>query len=729
MFLRAVLFFLWVTICISSVVAQTSFPSTLQASQIAERITLDGQLNEPVWQNAIKISNFTQRELNFGEPASERTEVAIAYNQQYLYIAVWCYDSMPENLIAKELRRDFNYDIDDNFIVIIDTYKDQRNGFMFVTNPNAARADLQVFNNGGSTNAFWNGVWNVKTTITDKGWFAEFEIPFYTLKYRTGINNQEWGINFERNIRHKREQVLWQGWSRNNRIQQVNQAGTLVGLKNLTDKKFVEIKPYVTGGGERVQSNFTKSGYKNNLVQNIGGDINYLLSPTYRLNVTVNTDFAQVESDQQQVNITRFPLFFPELREFFLEGEDFFNMGFGGNRVIPFYTRKIGLNDSLESVPILAGVRLLGKEQDRTLGIMSLQTQEKSKDGLGANYSAASWRQDVGKQSVVGAMVTNKLIDGDFYTTAGVNGRFSTAKFFKNKNLDIGGAVIKTYQTNKDYQPEAFAYRAFISYPNDKFSLFASTQRSPAAFDPEIGVLLRQNFRESFGQFAYRPRPRKKDSWIRQFEFIPFSITNAQYDDTRDLQSFEYSVQYFGLETKKGERFTLNYTLFAEGLIDSFDIGRVISIPNGEYWWRQMSSEIRTFRGRTLSLVSRLTWGEFYQGSTIQLRSELFWRAGKYININLRYEMNDIRLPQGNLKTDLIGTRIEYAVNPNVFGSVLGQWNSAQEQISFNYRLQIIPRIGTDFFLIVNQIYDTQGDKVTMLRTTILGKLVWRFTI
>ncbi len=182
---------------------QISMPNHIQAIQINDRIKLDGVLNEDIWLNAPRISNFTQRELNYNQPVSERTEVAIAYNEQFLYIAVWCYDSIPSGIIAKELRRDFNYTLDDNFMVVIDTYKDQRNGFMFVTNPNGARADLQIFNNGGSTNAFWNAVWDVHTTRTNEGWFAEFEIPWYALKYRNHINDQEWGINFERNIRRK----------------------------------------------------------------------------------------------------------------------------------------------------------------------------------------------------------------------------------------------------------------------------------------------------------------------------------------------------------------------------------------------------------------------------------------------------------------------------------------------------------------------------------------------
>ena len=267
---------------------------------------------------------------------SERTEVAILYNSKSIYVGVRCFDSQPNALIAKELKRDFDIDLDDNFMIIVDSYRDKRNGFVFATNPNAARSDYQVFNNGGSKNEYWNGVWNVQTHITPEGWFAEFEIPLSTLKFPKDKTDQIWGINFERNIRRKREQVRWQGWSRNNKFEMVNQAGTLTGLEGLSQKRFIEIKPYVIGGTEF-------SGENNTNLFNGGGDVNYLINPAYRLNITLNTDFAQVESDEQQINITRFPLFFPELREFFLEGDDFFDFNYGGNRITPFYTRRIGL--------------------------------------------------------------------------------------------------------------------------------------------------------------------------------------------------------------------------------------------------------------------------------------------------------------------------------------------------------------------------------------------------
>lgn len=701
--------------------AQVSFPNTIKAIYTEQLIQLDGKLDEPAWEEALHISNFTQRELNIGEPATERTEVAILYDSDFIYIGVWCYDSNPDKIIAKELRRDFDHMLDDNFIVVIDTYNDRRNGFMFVTNPNGARGDLQIFNNGSSTNAFWNGVWDVRTTRTEEGWFAEFQIPFYTLKYRMGMDEHTWGINFERNIRHKREQVLWQGYSRDNRIERVNQAGKLIGLKELEDKRFIEVKPYGLAGGEY-------SGENTGLVGNIGGDINYLITPTYRLNLTANTDFAQVEADQQQINITRFPLFFPELREFFLEGDDFFDMGFGGNRIIPFYTRRIGLNEQRETVPIIGGARLLGKEANSTVGLMSIQTAGDGEQPS-QNFSVASWRQDVGAQSIVGAMTVNKFEEGRWHTTTGVNGRYSTAKFLGNKNFDVGGAFIKTHNTDDGWQDNAFAYRAFVSYPNDLINIFASTQRSPDPFEPEAGLMLRRNFRESFAMVNLRPRPKRRMLWIRQFDFTPGQLTYTQFDDTGEIQSFDYRFKYFGFDTRQGESFGLSYSIVAEGLRQDFEISPGIVIPEGTYWWRQYQAEFQSFRGRTLSLFSNLTLGEFYDGNSTQFRSLLLWRAAKQFNIAMRYEKNVIELPYGSFETDLIGSRIEYALNPNVFGSMLTQWNSAQDEFNLNFRLQIIPKIGTDFFLIINQIYDTTSGTWISERGTILGKLIWRFIV
>jgi len=688
---------------------------------INSNLVFDGILDETEWQDAQKISTFIQRELDLGQPITERTEVAILIDNESLYIGVWCYDREPEKIIAKEMRRDFSFNLDDNFIVIIDTYLDRRNGFQFVINPNGARADLQTFNNGGSSNQFWNGVWDVRTKITDEGWFAEIKIPFYTLKYRPGEEEQIWGINFERNIRRNRQQARWKGWQRNYDISDVSQAGLLKGLKRLRDKRFIEIKPYGLAG-------FENNPDGNEFVGNIGGDINALLSPTYRLNLTFNTDFAQVEADRQQINLTRFPLFFPELREFFLEGEDFFDFGFGGNRIIPFYSRRIGLSEARETVPIIAGARILGKEEKTTLGAMTIQTA-KAGGEPSTNFTTLSWRQDVGDQSVIGAMTTNRIAEGRWHTTTGVNGRYSTARFIGKSNLDIGGAFIQTYNTDEDYDPNAFAYRAFVSLPNDFLRIFASTQRGRTPFNPEVGLMRRRNFQEHFGQIFFQPRPKNSFKWIRQFSFSPLAMTYVLYDDTKELQSFSYRVRLLGFETRKGEEFNFDVERVAEGLVEDFEIFPDVVISADEYWWNRYNFSFKTFKARELSFSTSCSFGEFYEGNSFSGAGTVLWRATKNFNINVNYEKNIIDLPQGFFDTDLIGSRIEYALNPQAFGSLLGQWNSAQQEVNINFRLQLIPKIGTDFFLIVNQILDTQSGKFVAERSTILAKLVWRFVI
>ena len=694
---------------------------SINAMPIENSFVFDGNLDEPEWKKAQKISNFTQRELDLGEAVTEKTEVAILIDDEFMYIGVWCYDREPEKIIAKEMRRDFSFNLEDNFIVIIDTYLDRRNGFQFVINPNGARADLQTFNNGGSSNQFWNGVWDVRTQITNEGWFAEIKIPFYTLKYRPGQEEQVWGINFERNIRRNRQQARWKGWQRNYDISDVSQAGLLKGLKELRDKRFVEVKPYALGGGES-----TARGTEG--VGNIGGDINALLGPTYRLNLTFNTDFAQVEADRQQINLSRFPLFFPELREFFLEGDDFFDFGLGGNRIIPFYSRRIGLSESRETVPIIAGARILGKEENTTLGAMSIQTAEAGGDPS-TNFSTFSVRQDVGDQSVIGAMTTNKISNGRWHSTTGVNGRYSTADFVGKSNLDVGGAFIKTYNTDQGYQSDAMAYRAFVSLPNDFLRVFASTQRSPAAFDPEVGLMRRSNFRESFGQVFFQPRPKNNFKWVRQFYFSPIALTYVQFDDTQALQSFSYKARLLGFETRSGEGFFFDLERVAEGLRDDFEIFPDVVIAKGEYWWNRYNFFFETFEARAFSISTRGSFGEFFGGRSFSAEGTILWRATKNFNINANYEKNIINLPQGSFDTDLFGSRIEYAIHPQAFGSLLGQWNSAQQEMNVNFRLQLIPKIGTDFFLIYNQIVDTQSGAFDSERSTLLAKLVWRFLI
>lgn len=703
-----------------SVSAQKSYPDFVNANYTQAQIVMDGLLEEEAWTNAVKISNFTQRELQVNEPATERTEVAVLYDDKNLYIGVWCYDSDPEGIIAKENRRDFPFNLDDNFKIILDTYNDKRNGFMFIINPRGARADFQVFNNGTSINSFWNGVWDVRTTRNSEGWFAEVVIPLSTLKFRD-MAYQEWGINFERNIRRKREEIFWQGWSRDARIENVNRAGTLTGLNQLNNKAFVEIKPYAIGGVSNNASETTPE-------YNIGGDINYLISPTYRLNVTVNTDFAQVESDRQQINLERFPLFFPELREFFLEGEDFFDAGFGGNRIVPFYTRRIGLDSERRPVPILAGARILGKNQNSTLGAMSIQTLATDNEPA-TNYNAFSWRQDVLKESVVGFMNVNKITANGFHTTTGANFRYNTTRFLKTKNLNFGGAYIRTYNQQEGWRGDAFAYRFFAGFPNDKYSIFASTQRSPEGFNPEVGLMRRTAFKEYFYTGSFNPRPKGKLSWIRRFEFVPFEVTYTQYDLTNELQTLLLEARPFGFSTRKGEFLNIGVQRQAEGLNQAFNIRTDLSLDSGTYWFTRAYFGAGTFGGRVLSANARISVGEFYNGTSESFVLETRWRISPMMALASTAELNNVILPNGSFQTRLFTARLDYAFNPRLFGLFYSQWNNNDEVFLTNFRLQWIPKIGSDFFLIVNRNWlTTNGDWRTQ-QTTVLAKFIWRFVV
>jgi len=699
--------------------AQTSKPDTIITCFTQDPVHLDGKLDEPVWQQAMHISNFTQRELNVNEPATERTEVAIVYTSKTLYIGFWGYDREPDKLVAREMKRDFSWGQEDNFELIIDTYNDDRNGFLFVINPNAARADAQVLDNGESFNIYWDGVWNARTIITDQGWFAEIEIPFSTLKFSADADPLVMGINFERNIRRKREQLLWQGWSRDSELELLNHAGTLIGLDNIRSKKFIEIKPYAIAGGE------FGTGQKETLL-NAGGDINYLITPTLRLNLTFNTDFAQVEADRQQINLTRFPLFFPERREFFLEGQDYFDMGMG-NTIIPFYSQRIGLAEDRSTVPIIAGARLLGKVKNATIGAMSLQTA--SRDSIPSNnYTVLSWRQDVLKQSTIGVLSANKYENGRLHSTSGAYTRFSTSSLFGSKNLNIGASYTQNFNSD-GFDANANAQRLYLSYPNDQVEFDMSWQRSANTYNPEVGFLRRDNFQEYYIELEFRPRPKNRFKWIRQFRFKALDMNYYTYDNTGEMQSFFYEIRPLSFDTRSGEFIEFNLQIRAENLLEPFEITDGVVIPMGEYWFNRMEIQASSFRGRPWSIAGKTSWGDFFTGQSTTMEYSFTWRASRFIKLNANYEKYWVDLPEGRFDTDLVGSRIEYAVNPNLFGSLFSQWNNEDKQAILNFRLHWIPIIGADFYFIVNQVYGTSLNRWELERTTIVGKLIWRFVI
>ncbi len=698
--------------------AQVSLPDEIQAYKIDAPLKIDGRLSEAFWQKAAHISNFTQRELNFGQPATERTEVAILYDEKNLYIGVWCYDSQPEQIIARGMKYDFDFEKDDNFKIVFDTYHDRRNGYLFVTNPNAARFDALIQDNGQQVNESWNGVWDVKTSITSEGWFAEFRIPFSTLKFKTR-EELIWGINFERVIQRKREQVLWQGWSRDADIEQVSRAGKLTGLCGINHITLLEFKPYALAGIEKT------GGQAATTVGDMGGDLNYLITPTMKLNVTLNTDFAQVEADRMQVNLTRFSLFYPEKREFFLEGRQYFDFGLG-HSIRPFYSRRIGLGPDNSEIPIIGGLRLLGKSGGATLGGMSIQTARKDSIPT-TNYTALRWKQDIFEQSSIGIIGVGKIQKDHQNLVYGSDFLYSTSRFLGSKTLAMGGAIAQSFTPQNDH-PIGFAHRLFIDFPNDLIDFSSIWDRSDAYFNPETGYLRRENYQMFMADLRLKPRP-KFLPFIQRFEFKPFDFNYYIDDRTHELQTLWSEFRPLGFKTRSGEFFEANYQRLAENLLEPFEIHDGIVIPAGEYWFSRYELQFGTFRGRPAYAFLFYQWGDYYTGK----RTEWFIRSvvkfNRHVSISYDFTQNVIDLPQGHFTVNEFGSRLEVAVSPDLFGSLFAQWNSDEDLILLNFRMNWIPRAGSNFFFVVNQSVDTHGSALRLTNTTVLSKFVWRFVL
>ena len=716
---RKYIFFIGLLIVSISCSAQHSSPDSLHALFYKGDIVLDGKLDEACWKNAIPIDNFTQREQNTGESATERTKISVVYTTNKIYFGFWCYDSEPDKLSAQKMARDFNWGSDDNIEIMVSPFNDNRNGYLFVTNPNGALADVLIGDEGREWNKSWNAVWDVAVDVNDSGWFVEMVIPFTTLKFKKD-SVQNWGINFERNIRRKNEQLLWQGWSRIYEVETISQGGTLTGIENIKQGTKIELKPYLLSGVEW-------NGGKPPTTVKVGGEVNLDITPSLKLNFSVNTDFAQVESDRLQINLSRFSLFYPEKRQFFLEGKTNYEMNVGDARM--FYSRRIGIEDG-EVVPIIGGVRLYGKVKKTNIGVMSIQTY--AKDSIPTtNYAVVNVKQDVFKRSSVGVMMTQKISEKGTNGVYGTNFTYNTANFLDKKNLLVGGSMAVSQTTVFDQQNvdlgNHLAYDVFLSYPNDivEFDMGFSTVQG--GFNPEMGFTRRSNYQMFYTELQFNPRF-KKLPFFRNLIFKPIDINYFINDETKEVASVFYEWRPFGFVTKSGEFFEFNIQHVYDNPTQDFELIDSVIIPAGSYWNNKMEIQFRTFRGRKISAGGSLNSGEFYTGHRQEYSVFTNLNLNKHLNLSIDYQKNIINLPEGDLNTDEWGGRVEYAFNPKLQTSIFGQWNNEVDRVIVNYRVNWIPVIGSFFYFVVNQEIST-NNKIKIERTTVMAKLIWRFAL
>jgi hypothetical protein len=692
-----------------------SEPGTITASRVSTPLQVDGPLNDDAWKLAVPITNFTQREPDEGVPSTERTEVKILYDDRALYIGVSCFMSTPGKIIANEMSRDFESFAEDNFIVILDTHHDQRNGFLFVINPNGARYDALVTDEGNGVNSDWNGVWDVHSSITDMGWFAVIEIPFSTLRFADDPE-QLWGINFERLVRSKREETLWQGFLRNQGIYKLSQAGLLLGIRNVSRGQDLEIKPYGLAG---IQQELPPIGDERTALTKLGLDLKYPVTPTLTLDVTANTDFAQVESDRAQINLTRFPLYFPEKRDFFLEGSGIFDFNFGASPR-PFYSRRIGIANG-EQIPILAGGRLVGKAGPYNIGLLDMQTAEMGEEPA-TNYSVLRIKRDILSHSYLGFLATNKQLSGRYNRLFGSDVDIRLSNVFGNNNLEIGGALAGT--ETSDLRGPSLAYRFFVDYPNDVIDHFIGIRSIQAGFNPEIGFVSRYGKQISWA-LSLSPRPGVLG--IRSLEFIPVGV-EYYLDVNNNPESANWEWRPLGVHWESGEDFEFNILRNFDRLSQDFDIYEGITIPQGRYYFTHYELQAVSSSSRKLSGDITYGWGDYYTGTRSYWSVDMTLKTGPHLSLSGNFTRNDIHLADGSFATLETGGRIRYAFSTRLDISLFGQWNNEDQEMNFNFRLHWIPEIGSDVYLVYNHLLDTFGT-VRTARATILAKVAYLFVL
>jgi len=692
---------------------------------------IDGLIDDAVWAEATPLAAFLQSQPDEGAEPTERTEVRLLYDTEAIYISARMWDSKPDAAVSTVLRRDESHDNNDAFAVTLDTYHDHRNGYFFETNALGARFDAQIIGEGGTSrrgfgatfNADWDAVWRSAGHVHDDGWSVEIAIPFWVLRFDRS-NMEAWGINFRRTLKRNAELDFWAPIPRQFNATRLSLSGMLVGMESVARPRNLQIKPFVLGDIGQVPVGPEETPYSIHSTRSsadLGGDIKWIMTPNLTFDGTVNTDFAQVEADDVRVNLTRFALFFPEKREFFLENAGLFQFGSSsgrmGPRVIGFHSRNIGIFEGSE-VPILAGARLTGKAGGWNIGVLDMQTD--SVDGLGVsseNHGVLRVRRELGSRSNIGMLFTNQQASGSKYNRSlGFDGR-----------LAVGGATLDGWWMNTD-TPEVAegsesAGAVKFEWANSEFSTMASVMDVGESFDPGLG-------------FVNRVGLRSYDSNVMWTPFFPDSpvvrnlaphVTLAYVTDRQNRLLTRREHYDFDLFLRRGDKLSIENNRRYELLDQPFEIVPGVIIPAGEYQFDAIKLEAESDKSRPLWGLIWLDIGDFWDGKQKTWRFQAGWRAGARFSTMLSLDRNDIKLPAGDFVADIWRARISYDFNTRLFLSGLLQYDNISNRFLSNVRLNFIHTPGADLFVVYNERRLTQDP--TLIDRSIIVKFTQLFRL
>lgn len=693
---------------------------TMAATRVEQAPNVDGDLSDRAWQASQVGTNFIQHEPLDGVPATEQTEVRAVFTNTTIYFGITAFDANPDAIIAREMERDSRIFQDDSIILLLDTFHDRRNAYAFETNLNGARTDTLVTDEGRDLNLEWDGIWSVASRKTAAGWTAEIAIPISTLRFDPAA--PAWGLNVQRYIAHKREMTHWSGLPREvgvlgqvgsevQPVHRVSMAGDLTGLTGLSQSAQLQIKPYVIGDvseDPRLDLDPATDG-------DYGLDLKWGVTRSLALDLTYNTDFAEVEVDELQTNLTRFSLYFPEKRDFFLENAGIFDFGPPHRRFYEppvlkaFFSRRVGL-DAGRQVPIDWGARLTGRMGGWDIGVLRVATAGLGRDDetLPPNaFTVARLKRNVGERSSVGAMLTEATPNGELANrVAGVDFVYKPGPkvifggFWSSSGISEEPAGSEATEPGGSSDAGEGAYGLNFDYQGRALTVFLDAQEIEQDYDPKAGFLLRRNVRHLNPMVQWLPRI---DRGLVRSWFTELNVDYYETLDNGELETRRIQFSPIGMRMTTEDRWRLGYVHETENLVAPFEVSPGVVIPPGRYEFDTIEAASFTNQSRLLGFRGIIGAGDFYNGTQTSGRVTFTLRLSKNLQTETRWVFNDVELPQGDFDVGLYSQIVNFTFTPNLRLNTILQYNDLSGDLGTNIRLHWIYKPGSDLFVVYNE--------------------------
>jgi hypothetical protein len=683
----------------------------LRAVRVEKGPKIDGKLTDAAWKSAPSAGDFGQYNPDPHRPMTETTEFRVVYDDENLYVGIACYDSDPDSVLARVMDRDGSVSSDDHVLLVIDPFRDRRNGYWFRVNPNGARQDCLITDNI-NINCDWNGIWHAAAKIDEEGWKLEIAIPFKTITFEEG--RDIWGLNMSRGIRRKHEFGRWAQPRPAVNTYNVAEAGELAGMAGARQGLGLDLQPYVVGNyvSDRVRNTDELDG-------DLGGDVRYRVSSNLTATASINTDFAETEVDTRQINLTRFPLFFPEKRAFFLEDSGIFQ--FGGldeSTFLPFFSRRIGLSSDGRVVPILFASKLAGRLGEYNVGVLDAVLEKRN--GMDTeNALVTRVSRNILEQSSVGVIGTlgdpntddeNAVVGSDF--------TYRTSSLFDDQILKTDVFALGSW-TESVMENTDGAYGARISMPNDTYSVNLGYSEVGQDFRSALGFVPRQGVRLYQTSASWNPRPVR--SPVKQYFFIYSGTVFTDLSNSMETAQFRFFP--YEIVFKNGWDFWAAVLREFDAPAEDFEISKGVVIPAGRYYWNEGYLGMQTPSNEIVTVTARVHHGEFYNGHQEKYLLVLGVLPWKHFNLAPTYQMNDVRLPEGNFQTRVAGVRANINFTPDMSWFHFFQYDNASEIVGYNTRFQWEFQPGSRFFLVLTQNFGRENGGVTLLDSRLATKV------